>query len=329
MAQYQDLLKDTSKPWPDNKDYFELAITDLNPGTTYPLQFKWVFSDNRVNEEWSAVKNITTPAETINTPQFESTDLTVDGFNMIVNWSGNDSAGNPYQANLDRIDIYIRGGKYGATSVYSGRSFKQAGKEIFSVNTSDTYYVKLKAISKRGGQSAFSTERAVTTVAPLVVDLQGPGNVTTVGTPSAGVDSSGAIGFNGYIDLSWTAVVDTTLRGYRIRFRTGTTSYSYADSPGTGTTYRLRGLAVGATYEIGIATYDELNNTSSSYTSFTSTAIGGTPFVGTNVNTTGYFSAGTSPNDFQFGYGIDASNNSNTFAGTKRSEEHTSELQSH
>jgi hypothetical protein len=318
---YEDLLKDTSKPDPDNKDYFLLTVTDLNPGEVYPIELRWVYKDDKTekDKEWSVVKNLIPPAETINAPQFNSGDLAADGFNIVVKWSGLDSAGNAYTANLDRVEIFIKGGQYGATSTYSGRSFKSTGTETFAVNTSDTYYVKLRAVSKRNGYSAFSTERATTTVAPLTVDTQGPDNVSSSGmTISAGVDSSGAIGFNGYIDLGWSAVTGGGIRGYRIRFRTGTSNYSYVDSPGTGVTYRLRGLAVGATYEIGIATYDEFNNTSSSYTSFTSTAIGGTPFVGTNVNTTGYFSAGTSPNDFQFGYGIDPSNNSNTFAGTKR-----------
>ena len=310
MAQYQDLLKDTSKPWPDNKDYFQLTITDLDPGTTYPLEFRWVFADNRANEEWSVVKNITTPAETINAPRFLSTDLLVDGFNLIVKWSGTDNTGNAYAANLDRVEIFITGGKYGGTATYSGRSFKSAGTETFAVNTSDTYYVKLRAVSKRGGYSAFSSEHAVTTVAPLIVDIIAP-SAPTGGTVTAGIDNSAGatIGFNAYVDISWNAVSDTTLRGYRIRFRKSGSSdaYSYVDSPGTGTTFKLNGLAIGTTYEVAIASYDELNNTSSSYTSIGTATATGTPFIGKNVTTQGYFGASATGDTgtFKFGYGVE------------------------
>ena len=149
---YEDLLKDTSKPDPDNKDYFLLTVTDLDPGKTYPIQLRWVYKNDKSKEdqEWSARKDLITPAETINTPRFLSTDLLADGFNLVVKWSGTDSSGNAYNANLDRVEIFIKGGQYGATSTYSGRSFKSAGVETFAVNTSDTYYVKLRAVSKIG-----------------------------------------------------------------------------------------------------------------------------------------------------------------------------------
>jgi hypothetical protein len=292
---YEDLLKDTSKPDPDNKDYFLLTVTDLDPGKTYPIELRWVYKNDKSKEdqEWSVVKNLITPAETMNTPRFLSTDLLADGFNLVVKWSGTDSDGNAYDANLDRVEIFIKGGQYGATSTYSGRSFKSAGTEIFAVNTSDTYYVKLRAVSKRGGYSEFSSEHAVTTVAPLVVDITGPSNVTSV-TISSGIDTSGYLGFNAYADISWPAVSDTTLRGYRIRFRTGTDPYSYVDSPGTGTSYRLGGLAIGATYEVAVATYDHLNNTSSSYVSGSNVTVTGTPSV------SNYIEGGP----FQFGVGV-------------------------
>ena len=293
---YEDLLKDSSKPDPDNKDYFLLTITDLDPNKSYPIQFRWVYKNDKAEKdrEWSAVKNLTTPAETINAPRFLSTDLVADGFNLVVKWSGTDSSGNAYDSNLDRVEIFIKGGQYGATSTYSGRSFKSAGTETFAVNTSDTYYVKLRAVSKRGVYSAFSSEYAVTTIAPLVVDIIGPANVTSV-TTTGGIDTSGYLGFNAYADISWPAVSDTTLRGYRIRFSNDNgTTYSYVDSPGTGTKYRLGGLAIGSTYKIAVATYDELNNTSSSYVSGADVTVTGTPSV------SNYITGGP----FQFGVGV-------------------------
>lgn len=147
----------------------------------------------------------------------------------------------------------------------------------------------------------------ITILEPVSVDTTGPSNVTSV-TASGGVETGGISGFNGYLDISWPAVTGNGIRGYRIRYKaTGSSNYSYADSPGVGTAYRLTGLGVGLTYEIAVATYDEYNNTSTSYVSATNVAISGTPFIASTVNVTGYFNA-TSGGDtgaFKFGYGVD------------------------
>jgi hypothetical protein len=147
----------------------------------------------------------------------------------------------------------------------------------------------------------------ITILEPVSVDTTGPSNVTSV-TASGGVETGGIAGFNGFLDISWPAVTGNGIRGYRIRYKaTGSTNYSYADSPGTGTAYRLTGLGVGLTYEIAVATYDEYNNTSTSYVAATNVAISGTPFIASTVNVTGYFNA-TSGGDtgaFKFGYGVD------------------------
>jgi hypothetical protein len=147
---------------------------------------------------------------------------------------------------------------------------------------------------------------------PIVVDVTGPGNVSSV-TTSGGLDTIGVVGFNGYADISWPAVTGGGIRGYRIRFRPVTTpesSYSYADSPGTGTSYRLAGLGAGLVYEIAVATYDEYNNTSSSYVAGTNVTVGGTPYIASTVDVSGYFRAKANSTDadstaFKFGYGIE------------------------
>jgi hypothetical protein len=147
---------------------------------------------------------------------------------------------------------------------------------------------------------------------PIVVDTTGPGNVGSV-TTSGGLDTTGVVGFNGYANISWPAVTGGGIRGYRIRFRPVTdpdSSYSYADSPGTGTSYRLAGLGAGLSYEIAVATYDEYNNTSSSYVAGTNVTVGGTPYIASTVDVTGFFRAKANPTDadstaFKFGYGIE------------------------
>ena len=164
-----------------------------------------------------------------------------------------------------------------------------------------------------GHQSDISAEDFVDPIDALTADITAP-NAPATASATAGLDSSGTIGFNGFINLSWSAVSDTTLRGYRIRFRPFKATapfenYSYVDSPGTGTTYRLHGLAAGATYEVAIASYDEYNNTSSSYTAISpNPQVLGSPFIGTNISTTGFFEAGVAGTDtgtFKFGYGVE------------------------
>lgn len=171
-------------------------------------------------------------------------------------------------------------------------------------------WVKARFYSDAGLATPYSTAYKITPTNPVTADTEGPANVATV-TTTGGLDSLGTIGFNGYADISWASVTTGGIRGYRIRYRPVTSpvsSYSYADSPGAGTAYRLSGLGAGLTYEIAVATYDEYNNTSTSYVAGSNVAIGGTPFIGTNVSTTGYFQAGVSGTDtgtFKFGYGVD------------------------
>jgi hypothetical protein len=191
--------------------------------------------------------------------------------------------------------------------VFSGASPAIIKKTIYTLR-----YVKIRYITDDGFTSSWSAEQSVTPIDAIAADTNAPSAPSTISATSE-TDSTGTIGFNGVVNISWSAVSDSTLRGYRIRFRPYRASapfesYSYVDSPGTGTSYRLAGLALGTTYEVGIASYDEFNNTSSAYTTLSpNIAVSGTPFVGTNVSTTGYFEAGVSGTDtgtFKFGYGV-------------------------
>ena len=164
------------------------------------------------------------------------------------------------------------------------------------VPTQDTSkrWVRARLFDNLNAYTAYSTAVSVTPLNPVTVDNVGPDNVSTV-TVSSGVDTSGYLGFNAYADISWTAVTGGGIRGYRIRFSNDNgTTYSYVDSPGTGTTYRLGGLAIGATYKIAVATYDEYNNTSTSYVAGPDVTVTGTPSV------SNYITGGP----FQFGVGV-------------------------
>lgn len=198
----------------------------------------------------------------------------------------------------------------GYTSVYFDR-IKPA--KIITGNTNKRW-VRGKFAKSNGILGPLSNAISVTPLSPVTVDNTAP-DAPASGNVIAGIDydptSSEVVGFNAYIDISWTGVDDNTLRGYRIRFKdnASTGPYSYVDSPGTGTTYRLTGLSIGTTYVVAIASYDEFNNTSSAYTSLGTAVATGTPFIGKNVETTGYFEAfpggGSTANAFRFGYGIE------------------------
>jgi hypothetical protein len=155
-------------------------------------------------------------------------------------------------------------------------------------------WVKARFSSDAGIYTAFSAAQAVTPTSPVVADNDGPPNVGTV-TTSGGIDTSGYLGFNAYATISWSAVTTGDIRGYRIRFSNdGGTTYSYVDSPGDGLTYKLGGLAVGSTYKIAVATYDQYNNTSTNYVSGTDVTVTGIPSV------SNYITAGP----FEFGIGV-------------------------
>jgi hypothetical protein len=183
--------------------------------------------------------------------------------------------------------------------------------------TLQSRWVRARFADEAGQFGDYSAAQKVTPVNPVTVDNVGP-SAPASGSVTADIDNSAGatIGFNAYLDISWSAVSDSTLRGYRIRFReNGTTDpYSYVDSPGTETSFRLNGLSIGTVYEVAIASYDEFNNTSSAYFSIGTAQATGTPFIGKNVTTVGYFGASATGDTgtFKFGYGVQDS------GGTKR-----------
>jgi hypothetical protein len=181
--------------------------------------------------------------------------------------------------------------------------------QIIVPNT-NARWVKARFSTISGKYGAYSAAQKVTPTNPVTVDNTGP-EAPSTGSATAGIDNStgATVGFNAYVDIQWSAVSDTTLRGYRIRFRENGTSnpYSYVDSPGTGTSFRLSGLAIGTVYEIAIASYDQFNNISpNGYFSIGTAQATGTPFIGKNVTTVGYFgaSANGDTGTFKFGYGV-------------------------
>lgn len=177
---------------------------------------------------------------------------------------------------------------------------------IIQTLNSNKRWVRAKFYDSHGVATSYGTAQHITPDAAVTADTEGPSNVNSV-TTTAGIDTSGYLGFNGYIDVEWPAVTGGGIRGYRIRFSNdGGTTYSYVDSPGTGTKYRLGGLAIGSTYKIAVATYDEFNNTSTSYVAASDRLIPGTPSM------SNYISAG----NIKLGYGVDGANDVGLYLNT-------------
>ena len=214
----------------------------------------------------------------------------------------------PSNAGFSKIEIQeiesnsITAPSTGFSDIFSGST----NPAVVIVPNTNKRWVRARFMDDTEAFGEYGSAVAVTPTNPVVVDNEGPANVSSVSATS-GIDTSGYLGFNAYADVSWPAVTGGGIRGYRIRFSNdNNATYSYVDSPGAGTTYRLGGLAIGATYKIAVATYDEYNNTSSSYVSGPDVLVAGTPAV------TSYITGGP----FQFGVGIGTPITTTQFAVT-------------
>ncbi len=159
---YEDLLKDTSQ-YVENGDYFLLTITDLDPGQSYPIQFRWKRKDGSFSV-WSAVRSIATPGLGVpSEPTLLSTDV-IGGAGFIkVTWGGTVQSGSVIP-NLDRVDVHISGTTFGDGTKPAG-SFKTSGTQTF-VAAPGIYIVQLKIISTNKTESFYSTARTVTVTSP-------------------------------------------------------------------------------------------------------------------------------------------------------------------
>ena len=159
---YEDLLKDTSESFEDG-NYFLLTITELELGTTYPLEFRWKYKDGTYGKDWSAVYNITTPVSSVpGDPALAAGDVVGGPGYIKVTWNGNDASGNPIE-NIDRVNVHIAGASFGDGTKPAG-FFKTAGTQTFAAEPG-IYIVQLKAVRVDGATSFFSTARTVTVTA--------------------------------------------------------------------------------------------------------------------------------------------------------------------
>ncbi len=157
MSAYQDLLKDSSKVDPGDKNYFIVTITDLDVNNTYPLQFRWK-REGGAFSVWSSTKIITTPGESVpGEPSLPTGSVTGEPGLIKVTWNGTDAAGKTI-SNIDRVDVYVDGGTFDGTKATS--SFKSAGTQTIAA-ASGEYFVTLYSVTSYGKKSAVSSARSV------------------------------------------------------------------------------------------------------------------------------------------------------------------------
>lgn len=183
---FEDLLKDSSFPL-DNKNYFNLVITDLNISTAYPLQFRWKYEDGSFGP-WSVVKTYTTSGESFpNVPSTLTVANNTPGY-LQITWDGNTSTGAAL-TNFDRVDVYINGSPFDSSKAAS--SFFSAGTKTI-IAPAGVYIVSSYAVSKIGTLSAMSTAVTRTVTANIPAALASA-------TPSTPTVSS----VLGAIQISW------------------------------------------------------------------------------------------------------------------------------
>lgn len=145
----KDILKDTSKPITDS-DYFDIVITDLNPNTSYNVQFAWVYPDD-TRSDYSATYTFSTDAELA--PEIPSTPTAVAGPGLInVTWNGNKASGGSL-TNYAKVNIYVDG--------ILKDFFLAAGTKSIAL-AKGTYSVTLRSSSSTNIVSNASTAASVT-----------------------------------------------------------------------------------------------------------------------------------------------------------------------
>ena len=160
MALPEEELQD--KPVKSDKTgYFKVIVTALKPDTFYPLQFRWAYKDGTYSQ-WSAIKSIFTPASDAPAiPKFLPEDLTSDGKNFIVTWSGVDKDGNQYPPNFKEIEVWYKNIDSGGYLPYSSKITKANEPLAIPAVLGSTYQVKLRAINTSGVTSGFSDVQTV------------------------------------------------------------------------------------------------------------------------------------------------------------------------
>lgn len=131
---------------------------------------------------------------------------------------------------------------------------------VYNTLSTNTQYFKILAVDVFNSQSATASTANAIARSSLGVDVTPPAVPTGV-TVASSLDSSDGSGGRAYIDVSWTAVADTDLQNYSVRYSTGTT-WEYINVPEGVTTARINGLRPNTAYNVAVAAVDFQGNSS-------------------------------------------------------------------
>jgi hypothetical protein len=219
-----DLLKDTSKPITDT-DYFDIVITDLQPNTSYNVQFSWIYPDD-ARSDYSATYTFSTDPETA--PAIPSQPTVSAGPGLInVTWNGNKASGGALQ-NYAKVNIYVDG--------VLKDFFLAAGTKSIPL-AKGTYAVTLR--------SASSTNVVSNATSPAV----------SVTVTSDSTDATAALsGLDNKISISASSIVNPTTKQLTAIDTAGITVYSGASST-SGARVVMNSLGIAAYNSSNVATF--------------------------------------------------------------------------
>lgn len=177
---------------------------------------------------------------------------------------------------LDAYDIY--------TST-SGSGFIPGPSNLVWSGTSNSYvhetnslgvvnYFKIRSRDVFGTISNYVTVSA-TPISPVAIDTTPPAVPTGLGAVMA-IDADDSAFANATV--SWTAVGDTDLAGYVVRYKPSSgTSYNYVNVPVGNTSVVIEALIVGIQYDFAIQSFDQLSNRSAWSSTVNATAANTAP----------------------------------------------------
>lgn len=185
-------LQDRSEPSDLNGDYYNVFINDLDVDTEYKLQFAWILEDGTVSEDWSPVFKVTTDDETVEVPQFNSSDIRLGEPGYVqVKWNGkNENANN--LLNYKQINVLYK--KKNSADDY------QKAASITKINE----YVNIKVAN---GEYVFvlQTETALNNFS----DYSATQEIKTFRQPSAVTNIQTSWLCNGGLQIGWTFDTNT------------------------------------------------------------------------------------------------------------------------
>lgn len=174
-----------------------------NPRPTVTFRVRAVDNKN-LKSAW------TTPTLTASNP----VPAAVTGLNAIatvdaveISWTG------VADTDLDHYEVYV-GTSAGFTPAAGNQIFSGVGTRVmYRTSTYSPHYFKVRAVDKFNQASSDVTSGPVTPQSPFIVDTTPP--ATPTGSVTTGYDGTRK---EAYLDITWTAVADTDLQNYTIRY---------------------------------------------------------------------------------------------------------------